>query len=648
LTADNPTERLPNREINSKIERISKQVPDIVSDNVKILRGLFPFIFNEDKIDFQKLREFLGEMIDCSTERFSFTWAGKRNSTQIIQMPTRATLIPIAHESIRFESAKNIFIEGDNLEAVKLLYKPYFGKIKMIYIDPPYNTGNDFVYQDNYADPLSTYLKLTKQRSEEGNLLTSNPETSGRFHSSWLSMMYPRLFLLKQLLSDDGLIFISIDDHEFHHLRMIMNELFGEENFLATFVWQRRASSALADKLVSVDHEYVVAYQRGSFLSFLGKNKDYANYSNPDNDPNGDWTSGDLTVGMTKEQRPNQFYDLVDPKTGNVYPANPNRVWGYIPESMKKLLDSGRVIFPEDISNRPMLKRYKKDLKTSVNPVSTWIKSLGEKKTQQGLIELEAGLNAEGTREMQNLFGETVFNYSKPVSLIYSLVKYCTGKDDIILDPFAGSCTTAQAVMELNNKEGGKRRFICIQLQEPLREPKNLKGTALKTIADIGKERIRRIISKIDAEKANSSLIKEKECEKIGFKVFKLAESNFKPWRGVEDKTPEKLVSEMNDHIDSFVKGWTHENVLYEVLIKEGLGLLSSIKIDDKYQKNKIWRVTDSEYGRSLLICLDDKIDSSIFEDLEFLNDELFICRDIALDDTTAANLALQCRLKTI
>lgn len=628
--------------------RVSKEVSSFMGDRVQWLREMFPEIFSEGMVDLEKMRAALGSS-DEKAERYAFTWAGKRNAIRILQMPTRATLIPIRDESMNFDKTRNLFVEGDNLEVLKLLYKPYFGKIKMIYIDPPFNTGNDFVYQDNYADPLDTYLRITGQKDAEGNLLTSNPETSGRFHSNWLSMMYPRLFLARQLLKDDGVILVSIDDHEIHNLRLIMNEIFGEENYLATFVWRRRASSALAEKLVSVDHEYVVSYHRGGFLRFRGREKDYANYSNPDNDPNGPWTLGDLTVGMTKEQRPNQFYDLIDPKTGKVYPANPSRVWAYYPPTMEKMIKSGRVVFPEDTSKRPMLKRYKRDLKTKRNPVSTWIKGIRERKGQDDLIELRSGLNIEGVKTQQELFGETIFNYPKPVSLIKSLIKYCTTGDDIILDFFAGSCTTAQAVLQLNREDGGNRRFIMAQLQEPLKSEKIIDGKAIKTVADIGKERIRRVIAKMKKGKTTKlNSPGQKTEEDLGFRVFKLSESNYKSWKGIEEKTAEKYAKEMREHIDPLVDGWKTEHVIYEVAIKEGFRLTSKIEPEKRYQKNEIWRIIDDEDERSLLICLDDDVKTSTIRSLEVKKDDIFVCRDIALDDTKIANLALQCNLKTI
>ncbi len=547
--------------IRDEIESVETTSPNILVEQTEQLKLIFPQVFSEGKIDFKKLRAALGDMVDTQPERYSFTWAGKRNATLLLQTPSYATLTPAEDESVNFANTQNLFIEGDNLEVLKLLYKSYSGRVKMIYIDPPYNTGNDFVYPDNYTDPLENYLEVTGQKDAAGNLLTSNPETSGRYHSAWLSMMYPRLYLARQLLCDDGVIFVSIDDHEVYDLRLLMNEVFGEENYLATFVWRRRTPSALADKLVSVDHEYVVAYQRGSFESFIGHQKDYSSYSNPNNDPEGDWAYDNPTVGMTKAQRPNQFYDLVDPKTGRVFPANPNRVWAFIPETMAQKIAEGRIVFPEGEGKRPLLKRFKKDLKTDVNPISTWIKSLGEKAELGGFIELETGLNAEGTRTIQDLFGTTVFNYAKPASLITSLMKYATKGDDIILDLFAGSCTTAQAVLELNHKDDRNRHFIMVQLPEPTNNPQ------YPTIADIGKERIRRVIAKLRSENQDKLGLTTREGpEDLGFRVFKLSPSNYKQWKSIDASDPEAYSKQLELFADLLVENWEPVNVLWEVV----------------------------------------------------------------------------------
>jgi adenine-specific DNA-methyltransferase len=349
---------------------------DIKQDKLQKLKGLFPELFAENQLDWEKLKAAFGDDINFANERYVLNWAGKSDAFRVLQQPTTATLKPAPEESINFDTTENLFIEGENLEVLKVLQKAYYGKVKVVCIDPPYNTGSDsFIYPDKFSEKKEDYLKRIGDKDEEGYLMKEglfrkNSKDSGHYHSNWLSMMYPRLFLAKNLLRDDGVIFVHIDDNEVHNLRMVMNEIFGEENFVAEFVWKRRASSALAEKLVSVDHEYVITYHKGGLKSFNGIQKDYFGYKNPDNDHRGDWTLGDLTVGMTKDQRPNQFYDLVDPKTGIVHKANPDRVWGYIRESMDKLLAENKVYFPTDVSKRPMLKRFRAELKSEVNPPS--------------------------------------------------------------------------------------------------------------------------------------------------------------------------------------------------------------------------------------------------------------------------------------
>lgn len=352
----------------------------------------------------------------------------------------------------------NLIINGDNLHALKALMPLYAGKIKCIYIDPPYNTGNEgWCYNDNVNSPLmKEWLAKNANPVDKEDL---------QRHDKWLCMIYPRLKLLHELLADDGVIFISIGDHEVHNLRSIMDEIFGEENFIASFVRKRRASSALAEKNVSVDHEYLLSYQRCYFESFVGNDKSYSSYSNPDNDPRGDWMLDNLTVGMGKDDRPNQFYDLIDPETGNIFSANPNRVWAYIPSSMQKLIEEKRIYFPKDSAKKPMLKRYKSALKSAINPISTWINTSKDKDENQ-ITQLQAGLNSEGTKNLQDIFGSKIFDYSKPVSLIKEIIKHCTEANDIILDSFAGSGTTAHAVLDLNKEDGGNRKFILVEMED--------------------------------------------------------------------------------------------------------------------------------------------------------------------------------------
>lgn len=424
-------------------EHVAPTTGDVAESQVAKLRELFPEVFVEGKIDFEKLKVTLGAAAEAGPGRFHFSWAGKDDAVSLLQTPSAGTLVPCPEESINFETTRNVFIEGDNLEVLKLLFKPYFGRVKLIYIDPPYNTGQDFVYPDNYADPLKTYLQITGQVDAEGNLLTSNPETSGRYHSTWLSMMYPRLFLARQLLKEDGVIFVSIDDHEAHHLRLLMNETFGEENFIACFVWKRRQVSDNRNlDNVSTDHEYIVAYSRGDG-SLLGTAKDLTKYENPDNDPRGPWMSDNLTGLANSEERPNLHYDIVNPETGQSYPPLGSRGWAYDKKAMAKLINEGRILWPAKPDGRPRLKRFLNEIRSQFTGFSS--------------IQ-DFGYTTDGTRTIEELFGEKVIQFPKPVAVPRKLGEQTTSSTecDVVLDFFAGSCTTAQAILEMNHADGGE------------------------------------------------------------------------------------------------------------------------------------------------------------------------------------------------
>ncbi|MBC7382708.1 MAG: site-specific DNA-methyltransferase [Bacteroidia bacterium] len=342
----------------------------------------------------------------------------------------------------------NKIIHGDNLEALKALLPEYEGKIKCIYIDPPYNTGNEsWVYNDNVNDP--------KIKKWLGQVVGKEAEDLTR-HDKWLCMMYPRLKLLYKLLADDGAMFISIDDNEQANLKLICDEIFGNNNYISSIVWRRRSSSQMAQSKVSVDHEYVVSYFKKPGLRFLGTKKDYKNYSNPDNDPRGSWTMGDLTVGMTKDQRPNQYFDLQDPETDRTYPASQKRVWTFSPNTMREKVLEKRVIFPKTQGGKPMMKRFLSELKSDIDPFSTWV----AKDTHS------VGLNSEGTKVIQTLFGEKIFDYPKPISLLEVLFRQLLSENDTVLDSFAGSGTTAHAVFNLNKEDGGNRKFIMIEMED--------------------------------------------------------------------------------------------------------------------------------------------------------------------------------------
>jgi len=636
-------------------EPISTATPNITEEQRAGLRELFPEAFTEGKIDFEKLRAALGDLVDDGPERYQFTWAGKRDATRLLQAPTRATLVPCREESVNFDETQHLFIEGDNLEVLKLLYKAYFGRVKMIYIDPPYNTGNDFIYPDNYADPLATYLQLTGQQDAEGNLLTSNPETSGRYHSAWLSMMYPRLFLARQLLRENGVIFVSIDDREVHDLRMVMNEVFGEEQFIGTFVWKSRHNVDSRNQTgFSKDHEYVVAYGR----SIRGRSIDKTKYSNPDNDPRGLWMSDNLVGLASAERRPNLHYDLVDPKTGINYGCPP-KGWRYEKPTMARLIAEDRIIWPSSPDGRPRRKKFMSELQSEFTGLSSLL--------------VDVPTTSVGTQEIRGLFEAEVFDFPKPLGLLKVLVQQVAGEDDIVLDFFAGSCPTVQATFELNHEDGGNRRFIMVQLPEPTPEGSPARKAGYETIADIGKERIRRVIAQIgrprgspqqgEADQLALDLASTSDdsrggpCgrpeerpapEDLGFKVFKLAPSNLRAWRGVEEDTPDAYAQQMELFRDPLVDGWAVENVIYEVALKEGYGLNCRIEPLAAATDNTIYRVTDLDKEQAFTICLDSTIDLTSLNGLNLSRDDTFVCRDVALDDEAAANLALQCRLKTI
>ncbi len=621
----------------AKRTKVAREVPNLVSDDIERLRQIFPQIFSEGKVDFEKLRATLGDIVETRPERFIFSWAGKRNAIQILQMPTRATLVPIRNESVDFDESKNIFIEGDNLEVLKLLSKPYFGRVKMMYIDPPYNTGNDFVYQDNYADPLEAYLKLTGQRSAEGDLLTSNPETSGRFHSSWLSMMYPRLFLAKQLLEDGGVIFVSIDEHEVYNLRQIMNEIFGEENFVAEFIWKARAGKTGTISQVSFQHEYVICYQSTSQAKL--KKQERVKVGGTYSDDKGKYQREQLRQwgqADRREDRPQMFYPIKGPRGIEIYPMKDDGTegrWRCGKTKAEAMASNGDLDY-EQVGGRWQVYRKIREGRSTFSAYGT-------------ILE-DVGTTADGTKVLQELMGARVMDFPKPPSLMKFLIDLGTWDDDqaIVMDFFAGSCSTAEAVFDLNRDDGGNRRFIMVQLQEPTPKDSIARKEGYATISDIGKERIRRVIRK---HKQNAqTTLKKTVTDGLGFKVFKLSESNYKPWKGVDEKTPEKYAIEMKEHIDSLVKDWKREDVIYEVAIKEGLGLTSLIERERKYTENEIWKVTDKESGQFFLICLDNKVGSTTIRNLDTSKDAMFVCRDVAIDDTGAANLALQTILKTI
>ena len=411
----------------NQLEKVAQVSPSLKNQRIEHLKKTFPECFTEGKIDYLKLREILGEGAEEGTERYHFTWSGKRDAIKLLQTPTRATLVPCLEESVDFDASGNIFIEGDNLEVLKLLYKPYFGQVKAIYIDPPYNTGGDFVYPDNYADPLDTYLQLTGQKDGDGNRLTSNIETTGRYHSAWLTMMYPRLFLARQLLQDDGIIFVSIDEHEIYNLRLLMNEVFGEENILQQIVWQRHAGGANDAKYFAIDHEYVLAYAKNkdsiATLRLPLSDEQKAEYTGRD-----EWYS---TLGPYKKRpyslmrsapRPGLQYDIELPDGTKVFDQ-----WKWEVSRFLEAKKKNQIIFRKN--NRG---KWRIEYKSYLNSSERVPRSL--------LTKVER--NSQGKAQLRDIFCEDdVFNNPKPVGFIKHLLQFSTDPDSLIVDFFAGSCT---------------------------------------------------------------------------------------------------------------------------------------------------------------------------------------------------------------
>ena len=575
------------------MEKLDGTSMNLVQENAKKLKEIFPEIFAEDKIDFDLLEQICCgggvQKLEDSKERYSLTWNGKARARQIAQEVSTGTLRPAKEESKNWDNTENIYIEGDNLEVLKLLQKSYHGKIKMIYIDPPYNTGKDFVYKDNFKDNIENYKKVTGQVSEEGTKLTTNTDTDGRYHSNWLNMMYPRLKLSRNLLTDDGVIFISIDDNEQANLKKLCDEIFGEENFIAQIVWERAYAPVNLKKHFSESHDYMVCYSKNINLSInngLKRSEEADNrYLNPDNDPRGVWQSDNFSVGPAVESN---IYKIVSPSGRENYPPN-GRSWRVSEEKFKEMLLDNRVWFGEDGNGVPRQKRFLSEVKNSITPMTIW------KYT-------EVGHSQDATKKLKELFDEVhVFDYSKTVELIKRCIELYTIQGDIILDFFSGSSTTAHSVMQLNAEDGGNRKYIMVQLPELCDEDSEAYKAGYKNICEIGKERIRRAGEKI---KSDESLpLENREKLDVGFKVFKLDSSNIKEW----DTNTEDLKQTLLDSMENIKSDRNSLDVLYEILLKYGLDL--NIPIEENKDFYSIG-------GGSLLVSLNKEINNKVINSI--------------------------------
>lgn len=668
---------------------------DLEKTNLDKLRSVFPECFAEGKLDIDKLLSLCGEYISNDFEKYKFEWKGKAECLKLAQKRSTGTLRPCPEESVDWDTTQNLYIEGDNLEVLKLLQTTYYRKVKMIYIDPPYNTGNDFVYSDDFADPMARYKEVTQQTTK------SNPETMGRFHTNWLNMMYPRLRLAANLLRDDGVIFISIDDNEVTNLKKICDETFGEENFAGQFPWRKRTAKSDVPFGISQDYEWILCYAKSEdFRACLegGTRK----YFETQDYPGRPWRIHDLTTQRSALERPNSNFTMIDPKTGKEYPANPNRTWAVTKETFAQYYGEGRIVFPDDYDflniSKPAFRYFKDDDMEKAGssfgfiPVSTKLPDT-------------IGMTQDGTKEIIDIFDSKVFGFPKPMELVKYLIKGTTATSvndgDVILDFFAGSSTTGHAVMQLNAEDGGNRRYILVQLPEVCDEKSESYKAGYKNICEIGKERIRRAGQKleqtvvkeeplfeqeewigqegrvrtitvpnamyswtdvdgstVDAVKDKTISLVEKEgvhykyrrqhkteksvikgaplCD-VGFRVFKLDTSNLQTW----DSTPvdelhlDDLVDRMNGMINRVKADRTDLDMVYEIMLKLGVPLTSTV--------NRIGVNGKTAYTISgsslLLVCLAANISPEDVDAMAaYAPAKVIISRDSFTDDTAMAN----------
>jgi adenine-specific DNA-methyltransferase len=626
----------------------------LTEDRLRQLQQVVPEAFADGKINWETLRDALGEVLEDETqEHFGLTWPGKREARRLAALPPQGTLVPAPGEGVDEETTHNLFIEGENLEVLKLLQKSYAGRVKMIYIDPPYNTGNDFIYEDDYSEPLEAYLKRTGQMDEAGRRLTTNTRASGRFHSKWPSMIYPRLLLARQLLREDGVIFVSIDDNEVHNLRQVMNEVFGEENFVACVIWHKVYSPRMDTVGFSVFHDYILAYAKSG--DFIPNRLDFEQNEKQ-------FTFIDKTTGKAYRRRslrkegknslrsdaPSAFFPLKAPDGTLVYPIKPNGIegcWRWSKKKYENELSAGNVEWVRTAKGWEVYAKQYLSENATQPPVTIWHYE-------------DVGHTHEASEEIAGLLSPRVFDTPKPVKLIRRILQIgTTANDDIVLDFFAGSCTTAHAVLAQNREDGGRRQFIMVQLPEPTPPDSEARKAGYATIADIGKERIRRVIRKMKEEQNGQLPLPAAEDGQpspldLGFKVLKLTRSHFKPWASLEPTDAQTLDSLFEQNASPLVDGWTREGLLTEILLLEGFPLDSQVIPLEGFGENALQRVHHAEVGHKLFVCLDKQIRPETVERLkagEILGrEDIFICLDSALTDEAKVVLDDRLRLKVI
>ena len=630
------------------MDKLNMQTTNIVDKNIKRIGELFPNCLTERlndegkpevAIDFDQLRQELSkDIVEGPEERYQFTWPDKRNAIRLANAPTSDTLRPVREDEtmptgadstgkpycssggVDFDNTQNLYIEGDNLQVLKLLRENYLGKVNLIYIDPPYNTGNDFVYNDDFSQTTGEYMHNSGQEDEEGNRLVANTESNGRFHTDWLNMIYPRLKVAKDLLSEDGVIFISMDDNEIKNLKNICDEIYGESNFIAQVVWERAYSPVNLKKHFSESHDYLLCYAKqidNATCNGLPKTAEALDrYKNPDNDPRGPWKSADATVGPVVNDK---LYPVTLPSGRVVYPSS-GRCWLYTQSRFQEMVADNRVWFGSDGNSVPAIKKFASEVRQTMTPMTIW------KYT-------EVGHSQEAAQNLKKLFeNHDYFDYPKPVELIKRCITLYSSKESIILDFFSGSATTAHAVMQLNAEDGGRRKFIMVQLPEATDEKSEAYKAGYKNICEIGKERIRRAGKKIlEEQKAKQPELFNKMGgvnTDIGFRVLKLDSSNMQDVYYTPSEFNEQKLFDDNIKPDR-----TEEDLLFQTMIELGIEL--SAKIEKRSIAGKtVWSVSDGY----LMACFDEEVNETTITEIARQHPYYFVMRDSSLANDQVAD----------
>lgn len=672
------------------MDKLRMQTANKADENFRKLAAMFPNAVTETITGYDAngkaivdraidkdvlMQEISCTVVDGNEERYQFTWPDKKKSVLLANAPINKTLRPVREDetvptgadsegkpycssgSVNFDTTENLYIEGDNLEVLKLLQETYLGKIKMIYIDPPYNTGSDFVYKDDFAQSADEYLANSGQYDEDGNRMVQNTESNGRFHTDWLNMIYPRLKLAKDLLTDDGAIFISIDDNEVENLLKCCGEVFGDCNFVAQIPWRKRTAKSDVPFGVSQDYEYIICFAKSSNFSASVEGKERKYYETPDF-AGRPWRVHDLTKQTTASERPNSYFAIVNPKTGEQYPANPNRTWAITEDTFRTYYAENRIVFPGDYDflsiQKPVLRYWKEDD----------MKKAGDKFGKVAVstkLPDNIGMSQDGTKEITSLLGIKVFSFPKPSALIKYLISTSTEKNDLVLDFFSGSATTAHAVMQLNAEDKGHRKFIMVQLPEVTDEKSEAYKAGYKNICEIGKERIRRAGKKIQEERLEAIALSKREwdqttfyvehkeeCDRLGhlpdeyfakehppidtgFRVLKCDTSNMKEVYYNPAEYEASLFSSLEDNIK---EDRTPEDLLFQVMLD--LGVLLSSKIEETtIAGKKVFNVEDNY----LIACFDSDVTEETITAIAKQKPYYFVMRDSSMaSDSVATN----------